>query len=63
MVFVPDHKMCFYTAVFGYCERQKRMSKKHANFLQFCFPSMTFWSTLQFLILCGTGDLRCSQWW
>jgi hypothetical protein len=29
-------------------------SKKHTTFLQFCFPSMTFWSTLQFLIFCGT---------
>jgi hypothetical protein len=31
------------------------VSKKHTNFLQFCFPSMTFWSTVQFLILCGGG--------
>jgi hypothetical protein len=31
------------------------VSRKHTNFLQFCFPSMTFRSTLQFLILCPTG--------
>jgi hypothetical protein len=31
------------------------VSKKHTAFLQFCFPSMTFWPTFQFLILCGTG--------
>jgi hypothetical protein len=31
------------------------VSKKCAAFLQFCFPSMTFLSTLQFLICCRTG--------
>jgi hypothetical protein len=31
------------------------VSRKHTNFQQFCFPSMTFWSTLQFLMLCPTG--------
>jgi hypothetical protein len=31
------------------------VSRKHTNFLQFCFPSMTFRSTLQFLMLCPTG--------
>ena len=25
IVFVPDHKICFYTDVFGYCEGQKIM--------------------------------------
>ena len=25
IVFVPDHKMCFYSVVFGYCEGQKVM--------------------------------------
>jgi hypothetical protein len=60
MLFVPDRKMCFYTDVFGYCERQEIMllntvSRKQTNFLQFCFPSMKFWTTLQFLILCPTG--------
>jgi hypothetical protein len=29
------------------------VSKKH--FLQYCFPSMTIWSTIQFLNLCRTG--------
>ena len=30
------------------------LPKKYTAFLQFCFPSMTFWLPLQFLILCGT---------
>jgi hypothetical protein len=59
-VFCRGHKICFYTNVFGYYEKQKivllnTVSKKHTAFLQFCFPSMTFLSTLQFLICCGTG--------
>jgi hypothetical protein len=59
-VFVPDRKTCFYADVFGCYERQKIMllntvSKKYTAFLQFCFPSMTFLSTLQLLICCVTG--------
>jgi hypothetical protein len=31
------------------------VSKKHTALLKFCFPSVTFWSTLQFLMLCCSG--------
>jgi type III secretory pathway component EscU len=30
------------------------VSTKHTGVLHFCFTSMIFWSTLQFLTFCGT---------